>query len=213
MASMRIASAVLITVFALAAVAAPPPPGPIQIHPAAGPIRIDGDLGDAGWQGAAMIDAFYETSPSDNIPAKVKTVAYITYDAHNFYIGIHAYDPNPKSIRAPYVERDNVIGTDDNIAIFLDTRNDKRSAIELRVNPRGIQGDGVYNDANQNEDLSPDFFYDTAAKIVSDGWIAEFAIPFSSLRYSKSDAQTWNILIWRNYPREFRYAFHSAPLP
>jgi hypothetical protein len=210
---MRIASAVLAALFASAALATPPTPGPITLHAAAGPIVIDGDLSDAGWQGAAMTDVFFETSPGDNIPAKVKTVAYLTYDERNFYIGIHAYDPNPKAIRAPYVERDNVIGTDDNLAIFLDTRNDKRSALELRVNPRGIQGDGVYNDANQNEDFSPDFFYDTAAKIVSDGWIAEFAIPFSSLRYSKSDTQTWNILIWRNYPREFRYAFHSAPLP
>lgn len=211
--AMRIASAVLLALFATAALATPPPPPPITLHAAAGPITIDGDLSDAGWQGAAKIDTFYETSPADNIPAKVKTVAYLTYDTKNFYIGIYAYDPNPKAIRAPYVERDNVIGTDDNIAILLDTRNDKRSALELRVNPRGIQADGIYNDANQNEDFSPDFYYDTAAKIVADGWIAEYAIPFSSLRYSKSDAQTWNILIWRNYPRDFRYAFDSAPLP
>src|SRR5205814_824116 len=113
---------------------------------------------------------------------------------------------------APYVERDNVIGTDDNIAVFLDTHNDKRTAMELRVNPRGIQGDGIFNDANGNEDFSPDFYYDTAAKIDSNGWTAEYRIPFSSLRYSDAPSQTWNILIWRNYPREFRYAFHTAPI-
>ncbi len=210
----RLALAVIATVVAVSGnAAAPPPPGPIEIHPAAGPITIDGSLNDPGWQGAATIDTFYETSPSDNIPAKVKTIAYLTYDAHAFYIGIKAYDPDPGKIRAPYVERDNVIGTDDNIAVFLDTRNDKRSAMEFRVNPRGIQGDGIFNDANSNEDFSPDFFYDTAAKIDSEGWTAEFRIPFSSLRYSKADSQRWNILIWRNYPRDFRYAFHSAPIP
>src|SRR3954465_2994357 len=120
---MRIASAVLAALFASAALATPPTPGPITLHAAAGPIVIDGDLSDAGWQGAAMTDVFFETSPGDNIPAKVRTVAYLTYDASYFYVGIHAYDPNPKAIRAPYVERDNVIGTDDNIAVFLDTRN------------------------------------------------------------------------------------------
>ena len=191
----------------------PPPTPPLTLHRASGPITVDGDLSDAGWKDAAKIEQFYETSPGDNLPPKAKTTAYITYDDRYFYIGVRCDDPNPEKIRAPYVERDNVIGTDDNIAIFLDTRNDKRTAMELRVNPRGIQGDGIYNDANGNEDFSPDFFYDTAAKIDAGGWSAEFRIPFSSLRYSDAPAQTWNILVWRNYPREFRYAFHSAPIP
>jgi hypothetical protein len=205
----------LILLFALAALAqtqtqAPPP---IQIQRTTAPIDLDGAVDDAAWQNAAMVDQFYETSPGDNIPAKVKTVAWFTYDDRYFYIGIRADDPEPRRIRAPFVDRDGVIGTDDNIAIFLDTRNDKRSAIELRVNPRGIQADGIFNDANFNEDFSPDFYYDTAAQITGTGWSAEFRIPFTSLRYGSGDPQTWNVLVWRNYPREYRYAFHSAPIP
>jgi len=205
--------ALVLFVAAAAVAEAPPPPPPIDIHRAEGAIRIDGDLSDPGWKNAATIDKFYESSPGDNTPAKVKTIVHLTYDDHYFYIGVRCEDPDPKKIRAPYVERDNVIGTDDNIAVFLDTRNDKRTAMELRVNPRGIQGDAIFNDANSNEDFSPDFFYDTAARIDSGGWNAEYRIPFSSLRYPDRDVQKWNILIWRNYPRDFRYAFHSAPLP
>ena len=151
--------------------------------------------------------------PATTSPRRCSTVAYITYDERYFYIGIRADDPEPQKIRAPFVDRDGVIGTDDNIAIFLDTRNDKRSAIELRVNPRGIQADGIFNDANFNEDFAPDFYYDTAAQITTTGWTAEFRIPFSSLRYGSADPQTWSILVWRNWPRDFRYAFHSAPMP
>lgn len=195
------------------AAATPPPPAPLAVHRTTAPITVDGDLSDAGWQGAAVIDRFYETSPGDNTPPKANTTAWVTYDERYFYIGVRCDDPHPEKIRAPYVDRDAVIGTDDNIAVFLDTRNDKRSAIELRVNPRGIQGDAIYNDANGNEDFSPDFYYDTAAKIDDKGWSAEFRIPFSSLRYPRTDPQTWNILVWRNYPREFRYAFQSAPIP
>ena len=186
---------------------------PLPIARATGQIAVDGDLGDAGWQGAARIDRFFETQPGDNIPPKVETIAWVTYDDRYFYIGVLCMDPNPSAIRAPFVERDAVLGTDDNIAIFLDTRNDKRSAVELRVNPRGIQGDAVFNDANGNEDFSPDFFYDTAAKITVEGWQAEYRIPFSSLRYPKADPQSWGILVWRNYPRDNRYAFYSAPQP
>ena len=186
---------------------------PLPINRAPSTIVADGDLSDPGWQGAALLDRFYETSPADNIPAKVATRVRFTYDERYFYIGVEADDPEPDKIRAPFVDRDQVFGTDDNIAIMLDTRNDRRSALELRVNPRGIQGDAVFNDANGNEDFAPDFFYDTAAKITAQGWQAEYRIPFSSLRYPASDPQTWRVLVWRNYPRDFRYAFHSAPIP
>ncbi|HKO00156.1 MAG TPA: DUF5916 domain-containing protein [Thermoanaerobaculia bacterium] len=186
---------------------------PLAVHRTNGAIAIDGKLDDAGWKDAAVIDTFYETSPADNTPPKVKTTAWVTYDERYFYIGVRCDDPEPAKIRAPFVDRDAVIGTDDNVAVFLDTRNDKRSAIELRVNPRGIQGDGIFNDANGNEDFSPDFFYDTAASIDAGGWSAEYRVPFSSLRYSNGDPQTWNILVWRNYPRDFRYAFQSAVMP
>ena len=202
----------LIAATASAEEATPPPPAPISLTRTTAAITLDGDLSDPGWLNAAKIDRFYETSPGNNTPPKVKTTVLLTYDSRNFYIGVRAEDSDIRKLRAPYVERDGVLGTDDNIAVFLDTRNDKRSAIELRVNPRGIQGDAIYNDANQNEDFSPDFFFDTAARIDSGGWTAEYRIPFSSLRYPNRDPQTWNILVWRNYPREFRYAFHSAPI-
>ena len=193
--------------------AEPGVPPPLPVPRATGPITADGELGDPGWTGAAVVDTFWETAPGNNVPPKVKTTAWVTYDDRYVYIAVKCDDPEPRRIRAPYADRDNVIGTDDNVAIFLDTRNDRRSAVELRVNPRGIQGDAVYNDANGNEDFSPDFFYDAAARITAEGWQAELRIPFSTLRYPRTDPQTWGILIWRNYPREYRYALHSSPMP
>lgn len=189
---------------------APPPPKPLPSTTQQ--ISVDGDLDDAGWKDALVIDEFYETSPGNNIPAKVKTTAYLVYDEHYFYMGFKVDDPEPSKIRAPFVERDQVIGTDDNLAVFLDTRNDKRTALELRVNPRGVQADGIFDDVNGTEDFSPDFFYDTAAKITSEGWQAEYRIPLTTLRYPKTDPQTWGILIWRNYPREFRYGFYNSKI-
>jgi uncharacterized protein DUF5916 len=193
--------------------AAPPIPPPLPVPRLNGQITLDGDLSEPAWQSAAVVDQFFETFPADNAEPAVKTLAYLTYDDRYFYIGIHAFDPHPEAIRAPYVERDAVIGTDDNVAVFLDTRNDRRSALELRVNPRGIQGDAIYDDGTGNEDFAPDSFYDTAAKVTADGWTAEYRIPFSSLRYPKQDDVKWGILIWRNYPRDQRYAYHSSPIP
>src|SRR5215218_3273821 len=206
---------VLLATVPLTAADAPPIDPPLavpRISQAAGRITVDGKLDDAAWQQAAVLDTFYETYPADNTEPAAKTVVYLTYDDHDFYVGIHALDPEPRNIRAPFVERDNIIGTDDNVAVFLDTRNDRRSAVELRVNPRGNQTDALYNDSTQNEDLSPDFFYDTAAQLTDDGWTAEMRIPLSSLRYPKQAENHWGILVWRNYPRDQRYAFHSSPI-
>src|SRR5258708_14203883 len=162
-----VAAIVVLTAFSLAATPAPPPP--IRVQRAEGPITIDGRIDDAGWQTAAKIDTFYETSPGDNTPPAAKTTAWLTYDDRYFYIGVRCDDPHPEKIRAPYVYRDQVFGTDDNIAVFLDTRNDRHTALELRVNPRGVQGEGLYTDAAGLEDFSPDYFYDTAATIDSGG--------------------------------------------
>ncbi len=193
--------------------AAQVPPEPTTINRATGAIAVDGDLADPGWQGAAAIDRFYETQPGENAEPKARTEVWLAYDDRSLYIAVKCHDPEPAKIRAPFVERDQVVGTDDNVAIFLDTRNDRRSAVELRVNPRGIQADGVFSDANFNEDFAPDFFYDSAARITGEGWQAELRVPFSSLRYPEKDRQEWGIRIWRNYPREYRYAFYSTPEP
>ncbi len=197
---------------------APPPaalpvPPPVPLPRTDSGITLDGDLSDPAWRNAATIDAFFETVFGDNREPIVKTAAYVMYDDKYFYVGLRCDDPDPRQIRAPYADRDQVIGTDDNVAIFLDTRGDRRSAQEFRVSPRGIQGDGVFNDANGNEDFSPDFYYDTAAKITDKGWTAEVRIPLTSLRYPKADPQKWGIIVWRNYPRAFRYAIYSSPIP
>jgi hypothetical protein len=206
-------AAVVVALLAAATAASAEPAPSLLVHRAAGEIRLDGDLSDPGWQGAAVIDQFWETQPGENVPPKVATVAWVTYDDHNLYLALRCEDPEPSRIRAPFVERDDVAGTDDNVAVFLDTRGDGLTAVELRVNPAGQQGDAVFNDASQNEDFSPDFFYDTAARVTDFGWAAEMRVPFSSLRYPRREAQAWRILIWRNYPRDYRYFIHSRPVP
>jgi hypothetical protein len=206
-------TATAVALLAAAAAGAAEPAPTLTVRRASGEIRLDGDLGDPGWQGAAVLDQFWETQPGDNVSPKAKTTVWVTYDDRHLYVALRCEDPEPARIRAPFVERDDIVGTDDNVAVFLDTRGDGLTAVELRVNPRGQQGDAVFNDASQNEDFAPDFFYDTAARVTDFGWAAEMRIPFSSLRYPRRDAQEWRILVWRNYPRDYRYFIHSRPIP
>ncbi len=177
------------------------------------PIKVDGDLSDPGWQEAAKVDLPYEINRTDNGKPPVKTTGFVGYDSKYFYVALLCEDPDPKAIRAPLTDRDGVGSDQDFAGIFLDTRHDGRSALELFVNPRGAQSDGVTNDATGQEDFSPDMFWDTAARITDRGWEMEMRLPLTSLRYPKTDPQTWGVIFYRNYPRDFRYQIASVPLP
>jgi len=192
---------------------APPPPAALPIARTQAAIRVDGLLDDAGWQGAAPIDVWYETNPGDNTPPKVKSVGYLSYDDKFFYAGFDFEDPDPASIRAPFGDRDNVPSSTDYAGVILNPRNDRRTGIIFVANPRGIQFDSINDDASSSEDASPDFFWDAAGKITKTGWSLEIRIPFSSLRYARGDPQTWGIMLYRNYPRDFRYQMFSTRLP
>ena len=183
---------------------------------AKGPITVDGSLDDPGWRGAAEVRDFYEISPGDNTPPKVKTTAWVTYDERYFYVAIKCDDPHPQNIRAQHVERDHVSSDQDMAGIMLDTRNDGRTGLEFFVNPYGIQDDFVRDESvvnGSNEDASPDFHWDSAARITPDGWQLEMRIPFSSLRYGRANPQTWGIVVFRNWTRDFRYQIASNRAP
>ena len=197
----------------LAAQASPEPPAePLHIARAAGPIEVDGQLGDPGWNGATRVETFYETNPGDNIEPKVKTVAWLTYDDRFFYAAFEFSDPDPKSIRAPLGDHDNVPSYTDYGGIIVDTRNDGKTAFMFLANPRNIQYDAISSDVS-GEDNSPDFFWDSAARITATGWTLEIRVPFSSLRYNSADVQTWGILLYRNRSRDFRYQMFNVKLP
>ena len=177
------------------------------------PIVVDGELSDEAWRSVQPVERWYEINPGDNVEPSVRSVGYVAYDDRFFYLGMQFDDPDPGSIRAPYVDRDRLNGNVmDFGGVVLDTRNDGHSAVEFFVSPRGVQYDAVTDDA-ADEDSSPDFFWDSAARITERGWTLEIRVPFSSLRYGNENVQTWGILLYRNYPREFRYQIFSARLP
>jgi hypothetical protein len=186
---------------------------PIVMHRAPGPITIDGDLSDPGWKDAVPVDTFWETRPGDNAPPKIRTVGYLTYDDHALYVAFECDDPEPARIRAPYVDRDNVSSDTDYAGIILDTRHDRRTAIEFLANPRGVQYDALQDDSSGNEDTSIDLFWDSAGRINDHGWTLEIRIPFSSLRYDRSANPVWGIQLYRNSTRDTRYQYFSNRLP
>jgi len=162
----------------------------LVIGRASAPIVVDGDLSDPGWKDAIPIETWFETNPGDNVPPKVRSVARLAYDDRFFYAAFEFFDPDPSKIRAPLGDRDNVPSYTDYGGVILDTRHDGKTGLLLLANPRGIQYDAIQDDVTGNEDSSPDFYWESRAKIVESGWILEMRVPFSSLRYPPGDPQT-----------------------
>jgi hypothetical protein len=73
---------------------------------------------------------------------------------------------------------------------MFDTFRDQQRAYRFSVNPYGVQGDAILTSGRRRfgapgsgGDDSWDALFETGGTIVSDGWTAEMAIPFKSLRY------------------------------
>src|SRR5262245_34426695 len=190
----------------------PQPGPPLTIARANGPIVIDGDLSDEGWKGLTPVTQWYETRVGDSVEPQVKNVGYLAYDDKYLYAAFEFADPNPKLIRAPLGDHVQISGTTDYAGIIVDSRNDSKTTQMFLANANGLQYDAISSDVT-GEDSSPDYFWDTAGKVTATGWTLEIRVPFSSLRYARTPAPTWGILLYRNYPRDQHYQFFSAKLP
>jgi len=170
-----------------------------------GAAQIDGKLDDAVWLQANKIELEYETDPTENAPALVKTSVYLYENGETLYIAFDAKDPDPSQIRAYLRDRDKAY-SDDFVGIVIDTFNDKRRAFEFFVNPLGVQMDLTQDDINQQESDAWDAIWDSNGKINGDGFIVEIAIPLRVLRFVDSaEAKQWGIDLLRFYPRDKRY--------
>lgn len=173
-------------------------------------IRIDGQLDEAAWQQALVVDIAYEVSPGDNIPAPQKTTVRIGHDDRALYIAFDAHDTDPSRIRAYLRDRDAAFN-DDWVGLFMDTFDDQRRAYEFFSNPLGVQMDLIKDETSGgNEDSSWDGLWSSAGRITDSGYQVEMRIPFSTLRFRNAeDLQRWGIGFFRNYPRDKRHQLMS----
>ncbi len=174
------------------------------------PPKIDGKFENPIWEKGALLDTFTQYEPQEGAPPSEKTVVYLGYDQKNLYIALRCYDSTPKAIRACLAQRDKVRG-DDEITIYLDTFNDKKRAFVFQVNPCGIQTDGIYTETRRRGrgrggffgfDRSWDTFFLSDADIDGQGYTAELAIPFKSLRFPNKHPQVWGLQIMRTIRRK-----------
>jgi len=193
----RLAFVVLIALTPFARAANWPDRPVLHAVRAASQISVDGDLSDAAWQSAPEFTDFTQHDPDDGAPPTMRTSLRIVYDDKAIYFGMKMDDPERPT--ALLVRRDN-FGTYDFISINIDSQHDRLSGNAFTLTPTNVRLDTVlFNDIG--EDIAWDGVWDSATKIVPDGWIAEVRIPFSQLRFPEKPSHVWGLNITRRTVR------------
>jgi hypothetical protein len=165
------------------------------------PIDLDGRLVEPDWNSAQPTTGFKQYDPDEGKPETEKTEIRVLYDEQALYIGARMYDREPKKIRKGLSRRDDSDINADWISIYLDPRHDHLTGSHFQVTSAGSLSDSViYNDTW--EDSSWDAVWEAKVTVDDQGWVAEIRIPFSQLRFSAGDHQTWGLNIQRYIQRK-----------
>ena len=161
------------------------------------PPIIDGIISEEVWKNADALTSFIQREPQNGQPFTEETAVYFGRDNHNLYIAFRCYG-NPDNITAKELARDVDLGNDDRVQIILDTYMDRRNAYWFQIGPRGSIGDAFVSENGAAFNKAWDGLWTGKARIHSEGWDAEMAIPFKTLGFAKESDQ-WGMKLIRYY--------------
>ena len=168
-----------------------------------GPIVLDGRLDEAAWQKADVARQFEQSWPNPGKPASEPMEVRVLYDDDALYVGVRLFDAHPDSIAAQLARRDATGIYSDWVHLIIDSYHDRRTAFRFTVNPKGVQKD-VYTSNDNQEDTNWDAVWDVATRIDSVGWVAEYRIPLSQLRFGDAPPnaeRVWGFQVQRDIAR------------
>lgn len=166
----------------------------LEARRAAAEIVIDGVLEDA-WTTAAQTTDFINKWPTDSGKAKMQTRVKVLFNEQFIYIAAINYQ-RKEDLIIQSLKRDQMepFWNSDGFSVVLDPINQQSNGFFFGVNAAGAQLDaavnvqGSWTRANENWDNK----WYSATRIHDEYWIAELAIPFSSLRF-KNGAEEWGL--------------------
>ncbi|MDG1573442.1 DUF5916 domain-containing protein [Robiginitalea sp. M366] len=182
----------------------------LEIRRASSPIVMDGLLGEAAWDEAAVATEFWQKYPTDGVPAAKRTEVRMTYDDRFLYISAVCYDSGEYVVQT--LKRDSRFFDGDAFGVVIDPVNRRTNGFLFGVSPYNVQSEDLLS---QNSFGRLNFSWDnrwfSEVTRFDDRWIVEMAIPFKTLRF-ETGLQTWGINFFRNDLKANQY--HSwTPMP
>ncbi|NIM50896.1 MAG: hydrolase, partial [Gemmatimonadales bacterium] len=183
-------------------------------------IRVDGSLDEDAWRRAPVATDLRQQEPREGAPATERTEIRLLYDESTLYVGVVAHDTRPDAVIARILQRDRVMQAgfdgrpefagDDAVAILLDPFHDHRNAVVFATNPNGAEFDALITDEGREFNIDWRGVWRVAAHRTPEGWSAEFAIPFRTLRFPSGGEGTWGLNVYRIIRRKNEEVLWSA---
>jgi len=180
------------------------------------PLKIDGVLDEPIWAQSEKTTPFHRILPIDTGYAEAQTEVMIAHDENNIYMAVICHDTLPGKRPAESLTRDWNFGKNDNFFAAIDTYNDQTNGFAFGISSAGAQWDGMQANGGF-VDNNWDGKYYSAVQNHPDYWVAEFSIPFRTIRYREGDTE-WGINFsrldlkanekssWAPVPRQFQSA-------
>lgn len=175
------------------------------------PIRLDGHLDEPAWQLAPAGGDFVQREPDTGQPSSQRTEIKVVYTPDTLFVAVMAFDDEPARVISKEMQRDEPLWRDDAVDILFDTFDDDRNAYLFETNPNGARTDALITDEGRSFNLQWDGVWEVAARRSDEGWIAELAIPFSTLRFDPA-AESWGFNVLRYVRRRAEQAFWAPIL-
>lgn len=163
------------------------------------PPSIDGILDDEAWELVEWAGDFTQRQPVDGAPPSQPTRFKILYDERYLYFGIEALDSEPDKVVRRMSRRDGFEG--DLLEVNIDSYHDKRTAFSFTASASGVKGDEYVTNNGDNWDSTWDPIWYLKTSLNDKGWVAEFKIPLSQLRFADKEEHVWGIQVMRAYFR------------
>jgi hypothetical protein len=186
----------------------PPPANPpvVQAVEAFEKIAIDGRLDEAAWRNAPPVTEFFRIEPRQGGAVSSPAEVRILFDEKNLYVGAVCKDSlGKRGVRVQDYRRDFSWGENDIFGIQLDPQNLKRYCVSFQTTPLGTQRDFQRFD-DSFTDNNWDALWSVRTTMTDSGYVAEFSIPFKTLRYQQLDADEtarWGLTLTRLSRRNY----------
>ncbi len=172
----------------------------VAAQPIQSSIKVDGHLNEAEWKLAKPVFLEFQVEPFQGEKANFLSSIRLLSSPHYLYVAAINYDTVGKNkFRAPNLKRDYSFSDNDLLGIAIDAFNDRRNALVIQSNAYGAQRDLLAFD-DMFYDVDWDGLYRVRTHQSDSAWVAEFAIPWQTLRYpnvKNKDTQDWGINFFR----------------
>lgn len=183
----------------------------LEARPVEGEVVLDGFLNEPAWERVPAATGFTQREPAAGVASTEPTEVRVAFTPATLYVGIRALDSEPRAITAKEMRNDAQLWQDDAVAILLDTFLDRRNGYLFETNPNGARAEGLITDEGDSVNMEWDGVWEVAARRTEDGWAAEMAIPFSTLRFAPGGGD-WGLNVRRMIRRKNEEAYWS-PIP